>query len=160
MEQWANYFIATASAAAALTGLIFVSVSLNLKQILAGRQLPGRALGSLILLGNILISSSFCLIPHQSLFLLGCELLGMSVTVWFVNFRMDIAMYRMVEKLYKRLYLQNTIFTQLAVLPYIVGGIFLLNGSDIGFYFIIPGITFSFIKALLDSWVLLIEINR
>ena len=65
MEQWANYFIATAGGAAALTGLIFVSVSLNLKQILAGKHLPGRALGSLILLSNILISGSFCLIPRQ-----------------------------------------------------------------------------------------------
>ena len=160
MGQWANYFIATAGGAAALTGLIFVSVSLNLKQILAGRHLPGRALGSLILLSNILISGSFCLIPRQSPTLLGSELASVALIVWTVTTRIDIIMYRDVEKLYKVHYLQNICFTQLAILPYIAGGVFLLNNSPIGFYCLIPGITFSFIKALVDSWVLLVEINR
>jgi len=160
MEQWSNYFIATAGGAAALAGLLFVSVSLNLKQILAGNHLPGRALGSLILLTNILISGSFCLIPRQPLFFLGCELLVCSATIWIVNTRMDIIMYRGVEKLYKGHYLQNIFFTQLAVLPYIAAGILLLNNSNIAFYCLVPGVTFSFIKSLVDSWVLLIEINR
>jgi len=61
MGQWANYFIATAGGAAALTGLIFVSVSLNLKQILAGKHLPGRALESRFFFRKILVSGSFLL---------------------------------------------------------------------------------------------------
>jgi hypothetical protein len=52
------------------------------------------------------------------------------------------------------------VFTQLAVLPYLVAGVFLLTGDPIGFYTLIPGITMSVIKAPTDSWVLLVEINR
>ena len=160
MEHWANYFITTAGGAAALAGLIFVSVSLNLKKILSLKHLPGRALGSLILLTNILISGSFCLVPGQGLFWLGCEILAVSITIWAVNTRMDINMYRNAENQYQPHYLQNLVFTQVAVLPYIAGSIFLVNNSSTGFYCLIPGITFSFVKALIDSWVLLVEINR
>jgi hypothetical protein len=160
MEQWANYFVVTAGGAAALTGLIFVSVSLNLKRILSIAHLPPRALGSMVLLTNILLSGSFCLVPGQSVFLLGCEILALGIFIWFSLTRMDLAMYRNVEQQYKKHYFQNIFFTQFAVIPYIAAGIYLITGSRTGFYWLIPGITFSFIKALTDSWVLLVEINR
>jgi hypothetical protein len=160
MEQWSNYFVVTAGGAAALAGLIFVSVSLNLKTILSLKHLPGRALGSLILLINILLTGSFCLVPGQSLFWLGCEILALTALIWIVNTRMDVIMYSNVDAQYQPHYLQNLVFTQLAILPYIAAGIFLLNNSSIGFYCLIPGISFSFIKSLVDSWVLLVEINR
>jgi hypothetical protein len=160
MEQWSNYFVVTAGGAAALAGLIFVSVSLNLKKILSLKQLPGRALGSLMLLTNILISGSFCLVPGETLFWIGCEIVISSGIVWVLNTRMDVKMYRSVDKAYRPHYLQNLIFTQAAVLPYLTGGVFLLNGSIVGLYWLVPAITLSFIKALLDAWVLLVEINR
>lgn len=160
MGQWSDYFVTTAGGAAALAGLIFVSVSLNLKKILSLKHLPGRALGSLILLTNILLIGSFCLVPGQSVFWLGCEISSLALVVWVANTRMDIKMYRGVERHYQPHYLQNLFFSQVAILPFAAAGIFLLNNSQTGFYFLIPGITFSFIKALVDSWVLLVEINR
>lgn len=158
MDQWANYFLATAGAAAALTGLIFVSVSLNLKRILSITHLPGRALGSLVLLTNILFISSFCLIPRQSHLLLGLEILILDAVIWFSVTMMDVKV--TVEKQYRKHYFRNIFFTQIAIVPYLVGAVYLLWKSGLGFYWLVPGITFSFIKSLLDSWVLLIEINR
>ena len=160
MEQWSNYFIATAGGAAALAGLIFVSVSLNLKKILSFKQLPGRALGSLMLLINILITGSFCLAPGNTLFWLGAQIIVCTGFIWISNTRLDLKMFFGVEKEFRPHYLQNMIFTQAAVLPFLTGGIFLLNGSMAGLYWLVPGITLSFIKALLDAWVLLVEINR
>jgi len=160
MEQWANYFLATAGAAASLTGLIFVSVSLNLKKILSHPHLPGRALDSLIIMSNILIVSSFCLIPKQGITLLGCEILGFDILIWIIIIRMDVTMYNKVEKPFRSHYFQNLLFSQLAIIPYLAAGIFLVMNSTIGLYLLIPGITFSLIKALTDSWVLLVEINR
>jgi hypothetical protein len=40
-ERWHDLFVATAGAAAALAGLIFVAVSINLEQILKYPALPG-----------------------------------------------------------------------------------------------------------------------
>jgi len=158
MNQWANYFLATAGAAAALTGLIFVSVSLNLKRILSFKHLPGRALGSLVLLTNNLFISSFCLIPGQSFFSLGLEILIFDVIIWLSVTMMDITV--TIEKKYRKHYFRNIFFTQIAVLPYLVAAVCLLLKSDLGFYWLVAGITFSFVKSLLDSWVLLVEINR
>jgi modulator of FtsH protease len=160
MGQWSNYFVATAGGAAALAGLIFVSVSLNLKRILSHDHLPGRALGSLILLINILITGSFCLVPGQSLFWLGCEIALVGLAIWIINTRMDIRMHRQTARRYRPYSLQNLFVTQLAIVPYLVAAGFLLNDMAVGFYWLIPGITFSFIKSLVDSWVLLVEINR
>lgn len=160
MIQWDSYFTTIAEASATLTGLIFIGLSLNLQKILASKQLPDRALSSLILMAYILIISSFCLIPQQSIFWLGIEALTSSIIIWVNITRMDILMYKVVTKSYKRLYIRNLILSQLALLPYLVAGIFLVSGSDAGFYWLIPGITISIIKALTDSWVLLVEINR
>ncbi|MDR3711404.1 MAG: hypothetical protein P4L51_01210 [Puia sp.] len=160
MGQWANYFLSTAGGAAALTGLIFVSVSLNLKRILSINHLPARALGSLVLLANILIVSSLCLIPGQSLAVLGIEVSLFGVTIWIVLTRMDIVMYKTTIQEYKIHYIRNLVYSQLAAVPYLVAGGCLLGKSAAGFYWLVAGITFSFIKSLTDAWVLLVEINR
>ena len=155
-----SYFSTIAEAAATLTGLIFVGLSLNLQRILSIKHLPARALGSLMLMTNILIVSSFCLIKEQPLFWLGIEVLACGLIIWISGIRMDIRMYPEMIKLYKNHFFRNLVFTQLAVLPYLVAGVFLLTGDPDGFYWLIPGITMSVVKALTDSWVLLVEINR
>ena len=160
MQQWANYFIATGTAAATLTGLIFLGVSLSLTRILEMNHLPGRALGSVVLLTNILIISSFCLIPGQPVFWLGCEISIIGVVLWVFLTRLAIKMHRNSLVEYRKYYVQNQLFTQAAIIPYLVAGVFLILKLNAGFYWLVPGITFSFIKALVDSWVLLVEINR
>jgi modulator of FtsH protease len=44
--------------------------------------------------------------------------------------------------------------------PYVIAGIFVLVGVPNGLYWLVPAAIFSFIKAILDTWVLLVEINR
>jgi modulator of FtsH protease len=148
------------SAAAALTGLIFVGVSISLPTILTIPAMPGRASESLILLITVLITSSVCLVPGLPAFFTGVILLSIGAILWVASLRIDIGIYRNTDAQYKRHAIQNIVFTQIAVLPYIIAGAIMINCGFTGIYWLVPGIFFSFIKAVVDAWVLLVEINR
>jgi len=158
--DWSNFFIGTAGAAATLTGLIFVGVSINLVKILSIPKLPGRALISLILLLQILLLSLLFLVPKQSLNTLGIEVLCLSFITWASISKTDIGIFQSKPKEFKPQYAFNILLSQIAVIPYFIGGIELLTSGECGFYWFVPAIIFSFLKAVLDAWVLLVEINR
>ena len=160
MHEWHDFFIATAGAAATLTGLIFVGVSISLAKILSIPTLPNRAFISLLLLLAILVLSVLFLVPGQSYSSLGWEIIPVGVTVWVTVLIMDIAIIRNKENKFKRLYFFNFLFNQAAILPYLVGATVLLTIGESGIYWVVVAMILSFIKAVLDAWVLLIEINR
>jgi|SRR5579862_2170449 len=158
--MWTNFFSAVAGAAATLTGLIFVGVSISLARILSIPSLPDRALQSLMLLGTVLITSLLYLVPGQSIRLLGIELFLIGILAWPIALKLDLGMLRNSNSLYKGKFRLNMLLTQLAVLPYIVAGTIAICRGPKGLYWLVPGLLFSFAKAVLDAWVLLVEINR
>jgi hypothetical protein len=62
---WEPFFIASSGATAALAGLIFVAISINLDDILETPGLDRRALEALALLVGALILSLLVLVPGQ-----------------------------------------------------------------------------------------------
>jgi hypothetical protein len=158
--SWDNFFIAQVGAAAALTGLIFVAVSINLNGILAAPYLPDRALQSLTLLLNILIVSSLMLVPGQSSMLTGIEVIVLALILWITTLRLGLSIHRTSPIQYKRHSRGNLFLTQVAVIPFLIAGICILFFGETGIYFLVPGMLFSFSKAITDAWVLLVEINR
>ena len=52
--EWDSLFLAEAGASAALAGLLFVALSINLERILKGAGLPGRAGEAIMLLLAVL----------------------------------------------------------------------------------------------------------
>jgi hypothetical protein len=160
MNEWHDLFVATAGASAALTGLIFVGVSINLTRILSFPNLPSRALISLIVLVVILLISVEALIPGQPVFAIGIEILITGIAVWLIVLFADISIIKNSDKQYKKASFYNLLFDQAAVLPYLVAAIFLLAGCNYGLYWIVAAFLLSIIKAITDAWVLLIEINR
>jgi modulator of FtsH protease len=161
MTGWENFFIAEVGASAALAGLIFVGVSINLNRILSLPRLPNRALLALILLLTILIVSSLLLVPGQSLILIGIELLFIGLVTWILATVLDIRTLQKTEARYRRSFASTSlILTQLAALPHVIAGAILLISGANGLYWLVPAVIFSFIKAIVDAWILLVEINR
>lgn len=158
--MWDEFFVAIAGAAAALTGLIFVGVSINLNRILSFARLPDRALQAIILMLTILVASVLCLVPGQPILFIGLELLCVGVAVWVISLRLDIRIYRQTAEKYRPQFLPQILLNELATLPYIVAGVVVLTQGLDGFYWLVPAVVFSFIKAVFDAWVLLVEINR
>ncbi|HTA83873.1 MAG TPA: hypothetical protein VK783_13095 [Bacteroidia bacterium] len=160
MHEWSDFFVAITGASAALTGLIFVGVSISLDKILAIARLPSRAFEALLLLVTVLVVSGLALVPAQSACLFGIEVLLIGILLWAYVLKTDINIYHATDKEYKKRYLLILMLTQLSVIPYIIGGIVLICQSYNGLYWLVPGIMISFIKAVIDAWVLLVEIRR
>ena len=160
MSDWQGFLIAEVGASAALTGLIFVSVSINLKRILSFRKLPGRAFGALLLFGTVLVVSSLLLVPGQTTMTNGVEMAGVGAAAWIVFVVSDIGYWRSTKAKYRATLIPLMIVNQAALLSYIAGGVLLFLGHESGMYFTVPAFLFSILKGLLDSWVLLVEINR
>lgn len=160
MPEWSNFFVATVSASAALLGLIFLGISINLKQILSARGIDLRASITMILLMGVLLISILLLVPTESIIIRGLCVLITGFTVWLSITLLDGKIYRGKPAIYKKLHRNNIVFTQLASLPYLVSGILLIAHNSTGMYWLVAAIIFSIIKAVLDAWVLLVEINR
>ena len=68
---WSNFLSAETGAAAALAGLIFVAVSINVGKILQFPVATTRAFEALVLLMGVLFLGTFGLAPNQSARTLG-----------------------------------------------------------------------------------------
>jgi modulator of FtsH protease len=161
MEGWDNFFLGQLGASAALGGLLFVAISLNLSRISSDGALADRALLALCLLLAILVVSSFMLIPGQPAPLPGIEVLlvGLAISVLAAARRRRLFRTDAGERDGKAIV--NAVFLAAAVLPYYIGGLLIAaDGMSAGLYVVAAAIILSFIKAVLDAWVLLIEINR
>jgi hypothetical protein len=157
MESWESFFLGQLGASAALGGLLFVAVSLNLTQISSVAGLADRALLALSLLLAILVASSVMLIPGQPDFVVGIEILlvGIGVTTLVAAKRS-----RLFDQAGSKLFVNATLLA-IAIVPYFAGGAIIAAGKlSAGLYFVAASIIFSFVKAVLDAWVLLVEINR
>jgi len=84
MSGWDNFFIAQVGASAALAGLVFVGVSINLREIVADPRLVGYALEALVVLLGVLVASSLLLVPGQPPALLGGEVVVVGLGAWLL----------------------------------------------------------------------------
>lgn len=66
VAEWHELLVASAGGAAALAGLVFVAVSINVERILHLEGLPERALQTVLLLLGAVIVSLFGLIPQST----------------------------------------------------------------------------------------------
>ena len=160
MEGWTDFLVAEVGASAALTGLVFVGVSINLKRILSFPKLPDRAFSALLMFASVLIVSSLLLVPGLSGRPAGVVLAVLGAGLWARITVQDIRYWRGTKRKYRRSVVPLSVMNQVAILSYVAAGVLLALESPLGMYFTVPAFLLSLIKALLDSWVLLVEINR
>jgi hypothetical protein len=152
-------FIAEAGAAAALAGLLFVAISINLKQILKYPVLPSRAASVLIVLIVALVVSTLVLVPGQSRDALGIELVAATAPPWLVVLQRRLKRGR-AEHQSSSEYALELALMNLAMAPYIAAGVSLIAGGGGGLYWAVAGLVFVYVAAAHNAWVLLVEIMR
>jgi modulator of FtsH protease len=160
-EGWRDFFTTAAGAAAALAGLIFVSLSVNIAQILKWEHLPDRAAATLASLMLILAVSLTTLIP-QPVLALGLETLVFGLAVWQLQVRAGLAALRSGQAHGRpRLESMGELITgQVQTLPFLVGGGMLAAGAEGAVYWLAAGTLLIFVLSVVNAWVLLVEILR
>jgi modulator of FtsH protease len=156
--DWHEFFTATAGSSAALLGLLFVAISINLKLILQHRHLPGRAAGTLGTLLSVLIVCSFGLAPGQSNRALGVEILATGAVAATQAIWVSAGKRSDGDPLSWTLgNLPILLFPALAMVG---GGCSLLARSGGGLYWVLAGTVLSFVGSSVNAWVFLVEILR
>jgi hypothetical protein len=158
-SEWTDLFVASAGASAALAGLVFVAISINVERILSLPGLTQRALETVLQLLLVVLVSLIGLIPGQSSDALGAELLGVSLL--FTAVIGVLSTKRLSEGSEPRNWLVARFFVRAAgTLPFVIGGASLIAEAGGGLYWIIAGILFATAGGVANAWVLLIEILR
>ena len=160
MTEWAGFFAASAGAAAGLTGLIIVAMSVNIGTIISIPGMTSRAGATIAALVLAVVSSSAALIPDQPAALLGVEVLVVGLGAGF--FAVDSS-YRVVAARGTgtlRAAAAKSLVMLLQVAPFIVGGVLLVADHPAGLGWIAAGILSVFVGSVLNAWVLLVEILR
>ena len=158
-SEWSELFVASAGASAALAGLVFVAVSINVEQIMGFESLPERALETVLLLLSVLLISIIGLIPGQGHAALGGELLGEGLLLGAVIARLSTRGLPQGPKARSRK-LGRLVVRATGTLPMIVGGVSVLFEAGGGLYWTAGGILCATAGAVANAWVLLIEIRR
>jgi hypothetical protein len=158
-SEWTDFFVAGAGASAALAGLVFVAVSINVDRILAFRELPERALATVLLLLSVVLVSLIGLIPGQSRAALAGELLGVGLVFTVVILRLTSRSTGSSER--ARVYaFAQWLLVGLGTLPVVLGAVSLFAEAGGGLYWVAAGIVLATTGAVANAWVLLVEILR
>jgi len=160
LAAWAVFFASVTGAAAALTGLLFVAVSINLSKILSGQaMLPARAAETLVVLLFVVISSALSLIP-QDVQVLGVEILVLSVPLTVITVRNQLKFQRQNPDSPLMWSVSRVASTGVALVPGMIAGVSLTAHWGGGLYWLAPTALLGIVGAVYSTWVLLVEIVR
>ena len=156
---WAAFFAAVTGAAAALAGLLFVAVSINLDNILKNTMLPARAAETLAILLFVMISSALALVP-QDVELLGAEILVIAVPLTAITARSQLKFQRQNPDSPVRWSVSRAAASGVALVPGMIAGVSLAAHWSGGLYWLVPTALLGIASAVYSAWVLLVEIVR
>jgi hypothetical protein len=156
---WHDFCMSVAGASGALLGLAFVAISFNLDAILESKQLPGRAIGTLVFFAYPLGGSLLIELPGVSQTALGIGQ-GLLAAGLIALATADLRRWsgHADEPLSWRLthLAPDLLVGTLAC----VGTFAVLTASIGGLYWIAGAMAIATTSGLVNSWVLLVEIKR
>lgn len=159
-ETWESFFLGEVGAAAALGGLLFVAVSINVAKIIDVPGLADRALQALLILLSLLTIAALMLMPEQSMLAMGIEVIVVTAVTMVVGTLLGLRGLRQSEAAHRSHFVWSIISFEIVFLVSLLGGIIVLAGNPAGLYWLAIGMCLGFIKAVSDAWIFLVEINR
>jgi hypothetical protein len=154
--MWLSFGEALAAVSGALTGLLFVAVSVKGNVLTASRTLSSRAAQTLVLFMTSVLIAVFLVAPQPTA-ALGWELLTLSAASgatlltldWRAGHSTEHGVARYVER-----FSPNMIT---AVLVGVAGATFLAQAGG-GLYWLIPAVLTSLVGGVINAWLFLIKV--
>jgi hypothetical protein len=141
---WQNFYVMMGGANAALTGLVFVAISIHLREVLDHPLLKPRAVLALVVLTTQIAISAIVLTP-QSRELMGLEILILHVIFTALYFRQR-----------RSLTIDRASLVSLAIrVAYTYAAISLIVGIGGGFYVLALVLVVTLGRTMLNAWTLL-----
>ncbi|HEY3095920.1 MAG TPA: hypothetical protein VGK05_03715 [Acidimicrobiia bacterium] len=165
IHNWSEFATAQVGASAALLGLVFVGLSINLREVVASGQLVNRAAEAVILLGSVLATSTAVLIPGQAREALSTELLVLGAAILAAIYFLqrgagEVGSTDGHEGPPRVSIVLRRIFGVGSPVLVVITGITLAATSGGGLYWWPAAVVAAYAGALSNAWVLLIEILR
>jgi hypothetical protein len=157
MESWEEFAVVTGAAAAALTGLLFVAVSIRLDVIAASTDLRSRAAQTLTLFLAITLVAVLFAIPDQPEWLFGSELIALAVAGGATLFILDrrAQRHRSPQPVAQLL---DALSPNLLTMTLIgVGGLLTTIGVEWGLYLEVPAVIAALIGGVIGAWLFMMR---
>jgi len=154
-QQWENFFVLVGTGSAALTGLVFVALSINLKGVAKDATHTYRAINMLSGFTAGFIVSALALMGHEAYRTLGIEWLLVSLVAAAVNTNGYIQAFRLAGSRYALSPLRIA-GGSACYLGQIVGSVVLYCGYRTGIYVSAVALISNFYFLISGSWLLII----
>ena len=141
---WQNFFLMMGTANATITGLLFVALSIHLREVLEHPRLKPRAVIALVVLTTQIVISAIVLVP-QARELMGLEILVLNGVFLYLDLRNRV-----------QTTINQAALLSLAIrLAYAYSAISLIVGIGGGFYVLALVLVLTLGRTMASCWALL-----
>jgi modulator of FtsH protease len=141
---WQNFYVMMGTANAAITGLVFVALSIHLREVLEHPILKPRAVLALVVLTTQIVIAAIVLTP-QSRELMGVEILVLNVIFLGLNIRNRVSTTPS----------RSALLSLVIRLAYIYSAVSLIVGVGGGFYVLALVLVVTLGRTMASCWALL-----
>jgi hypothetical protein len=157
-ELWNSFFMMVGGGVAALTGLIFVALSvamsLNLESVIKDATHKYRSINTLAGLTAVFVGCGLVLMPGQNHIIIGTELLLIALTgtiIFLYGFHQAFKFGSHPSK-------QRLVIGSLLYLAQLLGALVLLSGFILGLYIAAVAILFNVAFMISAAWLLVVGV--
>jgi hypothetical protein len=164
-ESWTNFALVVGGASAALTGLLFVAVSLNAQRVAGNPALRASAGQTLVLFVVPLLTSILLMVPGQPRWVIGTELTALAViaglTLIVVGRNKTSGADSTDNSTTGRILrvLDRSSPNLLTVVFLLTGGITVLAGHGGGLYWFVPSAVVALVGGVMNAWLFLTRLT-